>query len=203
MSQDLINKLQGKVPANVLSELPLVFSRFRIDTPLRLAHFLAQCDHESGGFTRTVENLNYSSERLLQIFPRYFKTLNEAQSFNRQPQKIANRVYANRMSNGGVNSNDGWNYRGRGYIQLTGRANYSAFDAFVEDKIIENPDLVATKFPLLSAAWFWHANKLNAIADRGDTRDVVTQVRRRVNGGTIGLDDTVTKFSKYYKILTA
>lgn len=203
MSQDLINKLQGKVPANVLSELPLVFSRFRIDTPLRLAHFLAQCDHESGGFTRTVENLNYSSERLLQIFPRYFKTLNEAQSFNRQPQKIANRVYANRMSNGGVNSNDGWNYRGRGYIQLTGRANYSAFDAFVEDRIIENPDLVATKFPLLSAAWFWHANKLNAIADRGDTRDVVTQVRRRVNGGTIGLDDTVTKFSKYYKILTA
>jgi len=200
MSQDLINKLRGKIPNSVLEELPMVFSRFRIDTPLRLAHFLAQCDHESGGFKAVSENLNYSADRLLKIFPKYFKSLNEARTYHRQPEKIANRVYASRMSNGGITSGDGWRYRGRGYIQLTGRGNYSKFDAFVEDKIIENPDLVATKYPLLSAAWFWHNNKLNLIADRGTNRDVITQVRRRVNGGTIGLDDVVSKFSKYYRM---
>ncbi len=196
-----INKLKGIVPDSVIAELPLVFNRFKIDTPLRLAHFLATCDHESGGFKAYVENLNYSSERLLVIFPKYFKSINEANAYGRNPQKIANKVYGNRMLNGNESTGDGFKFRGRGAIMITGRANYANFDKFVDDDIINNPDLVQNKYPILSAAWFWDSVKLNAVADKGDSIEVTTAVRKKVNGGVIGLADCIAKFNKYYNIL--
>lgn len=196
-----LEKLKGHVPDAVIAQIPGVISRFRIDTPLRLAHFLAQCGHESGSFRATVENLNYSADRLLQIFPRYFKTAAVANSYARNQERIANRVYASRMGNGPESSGDGWKYRGRGYIQLTGKSNYAAFDAFVDDAIIENPDLVSTKFPLLSAGWFWHRNKLNAVADLGFSSQNVEAVTRRVNGGTHGLSDRLNRFNQIYNLL--
>ncbi len=194
-----INKLKGIVPDSVIAELPMVFNRFKIDTPLRLAHFLATCDHESGGFKIVTENLNYSADRLLVIFPKYFKNINEANAYNRNPEKIANRVYANRMGN--TKPDSGWRFKGRGFIQLTGFNNYYAFDAFVDDAIVDNPDLISSKYPLLSAAWFWHTNKINVIADKGTDITVCKAIRLKVNGGNIGLDDTIKKFEKYYNIL--
>lgn len=196
----MLDKLKGKLPENVLNQIPLVMEKFKIDTPLRLAHFLAQCGHESGNFKAVRENLNYSSERLKQIFPKYFPG-NMSDLYARKPESIASRVYASRMGNGDEKSRDGWTYRGRGYIQLTGKNNYSAFDAFVDDDIINNPDLVATKYPLLSAAWFFHRNNLNAISDKGSTDKIVTEVTKRVNGGTHGLADRISRFKYFYDIL--
>ncbi len=196
-----IEKLKGVVPDSVLSELPLVFNRFKIDTPLRLAHFLANCDHESGSFKSTVENVNYSADRLLVIFPKYFKSINEAKVYGRNPQKIASKVYGGRMGNGVEATQEGWTYRGRGYIQLTGKNNYASFDKFVDDDIINNPDLIATKYPLLSAAWFWDSVKLNSVADKGSSQDIINDVRKKINGGVIGLDDVAKKFVKYYNLL--
>lgn len=175
-----INKLKGIVPDSVIAELPMVFNRFKIDTPLRLAHFLATCDHESGGFKTLTENLNYSADRLLVIFPKYFKNINEANQYARNPQKIANKVYGNRMLNGNEASGDGFKFRGRAYIMITGKANYAAFDKFVDDDIINNPDLVQQKYPLLSSAWFWDSVKLNSVADKGDSVDVTTAVRKKL-----------------------
>jgi putative chitinase len=196
----MINKLQGKVPDKVLEELPLVMDKFAINTPLRLAHFLAQCGHESGGFKAITENLNYSAEGLKKIFGKYFPgNLNEL--YARQPEKIASRVYGSRMGNGDEASRDGWKFRGRGYIQLTGKGNYTAFDKFVDEDILANPDLVATKYPLLSAAWFFHKNSLNTISDKGATDAVVTEVTKRVNGGTHGLADRLARFKQLYGIL--
>lgn len=196
-----INRLRGAVPDAVLAQIPGVMATFQINTPLRLAHFLAQCGHESGGFRLTVENLNYSAQGLMRIFKNYFPTMAKAKQYERKPQAIANYVYANRMGNGSPTSGDGWNYRGRGFIQLSGKANYTAFDAVVPDNIIKNPDLVATKYPLLSAAWFWRRNNLNSIADRGATNAIVTAVTKRVNGGTNGLPDRIAQFHKFYSLL--
>lgn len=197
----LLEKLNGQVPKNVLDQLSIVIDKFNIDTPLRLSHFLANCYHESGGFKSVVENLNYSSKRLLQIFKSYFKTEAEAELYAGNPQKIASRVYGSRIGNGDESTLDGWKYRGRGYIQLTGRSNYFNFDKFVEDDIILNPDLVSTKYPLLSAAFFWNSVKLNSISDRGSDLDTITAVRRKINGGTNGLNDVNKYFNKYYNIL--
>lgn len=196
----MLNKLKGKIPDNVLEQIPLVMEKFNINTPLRLAHFLSQCGHESGGFKAIQENLNYSSERLKQIFPKYFPG-NMSDLYARQPEKIASRVYANRMGNGDEKSRDGWTYRGRGYIQLTGKNNYAAFDSFVDDDIINNPDLVATKYPLLSAGWFFHRNNLNNISDKGSDDKVITELTKRINGGTHGLKDRISRFSYFYNIL--
>ena len=121
--------------------------------------------------------------------------------YERKPEKIANLVYANRMGNGDKASGDGYRFRGRGYIQLTGKDNYSAFDKTVDENILENPDLVATKYPLASAAWFFHKNGLQKIADEGATDAVVTKVTKKVNGGTIGLPDRIKHFNEYYKLL--
>lgn len=174
--------------------------KFGINTPLRLAHFLAQVAHESGDFKHTEENLNYSAEGLKKIFPKYF--LNDtALSYARQPEKIANRVYANRMGNGDEQSGDGWKFRGRGLIQLTGRNNYKEFDNFVNDNILENPDLVSGKYALISAAWFFNDNGINKVSDLGATDEVVRQVTRQVNGGLNGLPDRVEKFKEYYSNL--
>jgi len=196
-----LNKLKGHVPDAVIAQLPDIIAKFELNTPLRLAHFLAQAGHESGGFKAVNENLNYGAKGLLGIFKKYFPTEEKAKLYERKPEKIANLVYGARMGNGPEASGEGWKFRGRGYIQLTGKDNYKAFDAVVTESIIDNPDLVATKYPLLSAAWFFHKNGLHKIADQGATDTVVTSVTKRVNGGTIGLPDRIKHFKEYYNLL--
>jgi len=196
-----LHKLKGHIPDGVIAQIPDTAARFGITNTLRLAHFLSQCGHESGGFKAVRENLNYSAKGLVGIFKKYFSpTL--AVAYERQPDKIANRVYAGRMGNGDEHSGDGYKYRGRGYIQLTGKENYTRFDATVPENIIADPDLVATKYPLASAAFFFNSNKLWSICDRGATPEVVTAVTKRVNGGTIGLADRNKHFNEYYKLLS-
>ena len=195
-----VDKLKGHVPDGVIAQIPSVVDKFEINTPLRLAHFLAQCGHESGGFKVVSENLNYSAAGLQSIFKKYFTAIS-AKEYERKPEKIANIVYANRMGNGPQASGEGYKFRGRGYIQLTGKDNYTAFDKTVEDDILATPELVATKYPLLSAAWFFHKNGLNKIADEGATDVVVIKVTKRVNGGTIGLPDRIKHFNEYNNLL--
>jgi len=195
-----VDKLKGHIPDTVISQIPGVLDKFEINTPLRLAHFLAQCGHESGGFKVVSENLNYGAAGLQSIFKKYF-TAESAKEYQRKPEKIANIVYANRMGNGNQASGEGYKFRGRGFIQLTGKDNYTSFDKTVEDDIIANPELVSTKYPLLSAAWFFHKNGLNKIADEGATDVVVTKVTKRVNGGTIGLPDRIKHFNEYNNLL--
>ena len=150
----------------------------------RLAHFFSQVIHESGCMRFDMENLNYSSKALLAVFGKYFPTKEKAEAYARQPEKIANKVYANRMGNGNEASGDGWKHRGRGLIQLTGKNNYQAFAKWIgDDKILEDPDLVASEYPVHSAVFFWDRNKLNEIADQDDVR----KMTKRVNGGENGL----------------
>jgi putative chitinase len=197
-----INKLKGHVPDAVLAQLPDTIAKFELNTPLRLSHFLAQAGHESGGFKAVNENLNYGAKGLLGIFKKYFPTEQKALLYERKPEKIANLVYGGRMGNGPETSGEGFKFRGRGYIQLTGKANYTEFDKVVPENLMEQPDLVATKYPLLSAAWFFHKNGLHKIADQGATDTVVTSVTKRVNGGTIGLPDRIKHFKEYYSLLS-
>lgn len=196
-----LNKLKGHIPDAVIAMLPDTMAKFELNTPLRLAHFLAQAGHESGGFKAVNENLNYGAKGLLGIFPKYFNSSAKAEAYQRQPEKIANLVYGGRMGNGPEATGEGYKFRGRGYIQLTGKDNYKAFDAVVPENLLESPDLVATKYPLLSAAWFFHKNGLHKIADEGATEAIVTKVTKRVNGGTIGLADRVKHFNEYYTLL--
>jgi putative chitinase len=196
-----LNKLKGHVPDTVIAQIPEVMQKFGINTSLRLAHFLAQCGHESGGFKLTQENLNYSAKGLATTFKKYFINEAAAAPYERKPEKIASKVYGGRMGNGAEATGEGWKYRGRGYIQLTGKDNYKAFDATVTENILEQPDLVATKYPLLSAAWFWNKNGLNALADGGATDATVTSITKRVNGGTIGLPDRIKHFKEYHTLL--
>ena len=196
-----ITKLKGHVPDIVIAQIPDTAKKFNINTPLRLAHFLAQCGHESGGFTTTTENLNYSALGLKNTFKKYFPTDALANAYARQPEKIANRVYGNRMGNGDEGSGDGYRYRGRGYIQLTGKQNYTAFSQSIADPdVITNPTKVATNYQLLSAAWFFQ--RCLSKCDIGPSREVVTAVTRLVNGGTIGLEDRIKHFNEYYQLLT-
>jgi putative chitinase len=188
--------IKSLLPESIFNRLPEVIKRYEINTPKRLAHFLSQCGHESGGFKVFTENLNYSAEGLLKTFPKYFNAETAAASA-RKPERIANKVYANRMSNGNEESGDGWKFRGRGCIQLTGRANYTAYDQAVPENVLENPDLVAGALALDSAGWFWKTNGLNKIADAGD----VTAVTKRVNGGTHGLADRQSRYSALIALL--
>jgi putative chitinase len=197
-----LDKLQGHIPENVIAQIPEVAEKFGINTPLRLAHFLSQCGHESAGFKAVTENLNYGAKGLLSIFKKYFPTEAKALEYERKPEKIANLVYASRMSNGDEASGDGWKFRGRGYIQLTGKANYTEFNKAVSENLLETPDLVATKYPLLSAAWYWNSRNLNNDADKGASNDVVTAVTKKVNGGVIGLDDRIKHFKEYHALLS-
>ncbi|MEO5822900.1 MAG: glycoside hydrolase family 19 protein [Vicinamibacteraceae bacterium] len=154
------------------------------DSTLRLAHFFAQILHESGCLRFDMENLNYSSDALRKVFGKYFPTKAEADACARQPEKIANRVYANRMGNRGETSGDGWRFRGRGLIQLTGRSNYKAFADWVGDpRVTEDPDLVSSDYAVHSAVFFWDKNALNKIADKDD----VVGLTKRINGGENGL----------------
>ena len=197
-----LGKLKGHIPQAVIDQIPDTAARFGITTTLRLAHFLAQCGHESGGFKAVQENLNYGAKGLLSIFKKYFKTIAQATAYERKPEKIANLVYANRMGNGNEASGEGFKFRGRGFIQLTGKENYKSFDATVPEDIIAQPELVATKYPLASAAFFFKKNNLWSICDKGNSPEVVTLVTKRVNGGTIGLADRQKHFKEYYNLLS-
>jgi putative chitinase len=196
-----LNKLKGHIPDTVIGQIPGVMEKFQINTPLRLSHFLSQCGHESGGFKAVNENLNYGAKGLMTTFKKYFPTEALAKQYERKPELIASKVYGGRMGNGVEATKEGWKFRGRGYIQLTGKDNYKAFDAVVTENILENPDLVATKYPLLSAAWYWNSRKINATADLGAGDDTVTKVTKLVNGGTIGLEDRKKHFKEYYDLL--
>lgn len=195
-----LSALKGNIPDHVYDELFDTATRFNLNSPLRIAHFLAQCHHESMGFSRKEENLNYSAERLLQVFPKYFNP-DQAKLYARNPVIIASRVYANRMGNREEDSGDGYRYRGRGYIQLTGHDNYKAFDLAVSDDVVGNPDLVATKYPLFSAGWFWNSRKLNDLADLGADQQVVADITKKINGGYHGLEDRVNQFNKFYDLV--
>lgn len=175
---DINRHLDALVPAMLLEG---------IDTPMRIAHFLAQVLHESGRLSVVQENLNYSAERLLRVFPRHFRDIEQARAYAHQPERIANRVYGGRMGNGNEASGDGYRYRGRGFIQLTGKHNYQGFADWSEEDVVANPDLVSGELAALSAVYFWTTRKLNAMADVDD----LTAITRRVNGGLNGLEDRV------------
>lgn len=168
-------------------------------TPIRAAHFFGQTSHETGGFITFAENLNYSLDGLKKIFPKYFPgNLNEL--YAKQPEKIANRVYASRMGNGDKKSGEGYKFRGRGALQLTGKENYKAFELYLhKPEIITNPDLVATEYSFESAMFFFDKNKLWTICDKGINDEAILALTKRINGGTIGLDDRVLKTKKYYE----
>lgn len=168
-------------------------------TPVRAAHFFAQTAHETGGFKTFSENLNYSADGLQKIFGKYFPGDLE-NSYAKQPEKIANRVYANRMGNGTEESGDGWKFRGRGALQLTGKDNYKAFADYLDKpEIMDNPDLVATTYSFESAFFFFDKNKLWAICDLGINDPAIEKLTRKINGGTHGLDDRNAKTKKYYE----
>jgi putative chitinase len=197
-------KLLGVIPNIVINELDIIFDKYEINTILRISHFLAQCAHESGNFSVKQENLNYSAKRLQEVFGKYFTTHAKALLYERKPAKIASLVYGNRMGNGDEQSIEGYKYRGRGYIQLTGKNNYLLFDKSLNESgldidIIGNPDLVATTYPLISAAWFFNKNNLNEIADLGGTKEIITRVTKKVNGGTHGIESRISYFNKFFK----
>ena len=169
--------------------------KFGIVTPARVAGFISQCQHESADFTVLTENLNYGAKGLMTIFKKYYQDEALAKAHERKPQLIANRVYSGRMGNGAESSGDGWKYRGRGLVQLTGRSNYTqcSRDLFGDDCLVDDPDLLLNpEWAILSACWFWHKNKLNDICDRGD----VVLLSKRINGGTIGLADRIHHWNK-------
>lgn len=196
-----LENLKGHIPDSVIAQIPDTAAKFNITTPLRLAHFLSQCGHESGGFKAVNENLNYSAKGLMGTFKKYFPTEDLAKKYEKKPELIAARVYANRMANGDEASKDGFKFRGRGFIQLTGRDNYTKFSKFIGEDCVAGSDLVATKYPLASAAFFFDSNKLWSICDKGADEATVTAVTKRVNGGTIGLSDRLKHFKEYYALL--
>jgi putative chitinase len=177
-----------------------VLPKFGIDTPLRKAHFLAQVAHESGGLQFTQENLNYSAQGLRSVFGKYFPTIEIANTYARKPEKIANRVYADRMGNGNEASGDGWKFRGRGLIQLTGKENYQKFSDENGIDCVKNPDLLLQpEMALTSACWFWKKKNLNEFADKND----IIMITKRINGGTNGLNDRqqyLDSFKHVYQI---
>ncbi len=165
---------------------------------LRLAHFFAQVLHESGCLRYDMENLNYSADGLLKTFPKYFKNRQQAEAYARKPEKIANRIYANRMGNGNEDSGDGWKYRGRGLIQLTGKSNYAMFSSWIKDpRIMHNPDLVSTDYAVHSAVYFWDKHQLNQLADADD----VVEITRKINGGQNGLAHRKELLNKAHGLL--
>jgi len=184
--------------AKYCDALNAAMAEFQIDTPKRQAMFLAQCGHESGSFSAVNENLNYKAESLTKVFHKYFPDMDTANEYAKQPEKIANRVYGNRMGNGDEESGDGWRYHGRGLIQLTGRNNYDACGEALDVDLDEDADYLSTpEGAARSAAWFWHKNGLNKFADAED----IVGCTKRVNGGTIGLEDRTEHYKKAVEVL--
>jgi putative chitinase len=202
---ELLQAVCPKTRASVLDQYvePLldVASYYEIThNPERLAAFLAQLSHESGGFNFVKENLNYGAKGLMTTFKKYFPTEDLAKKYERKPEMIANRVYANRMGNGDETSGDGFKYRGRGLIQLTGKNNYTLFANALEISIEETVEYLETPAGACSSAgWFWDNNRLNDYCDRGD----FVGLTKRINGGTIGLADRQHHYDVAYKLLTA
>jgi len=194
------SNLASKLPAVASTQMLNVVTKYKITNPLRLAHFMAQISHESGNFKFVKENLNYSKESLLKVFGKYFNAQN-VDAYARNPEKIGSRVYASRMGNGNEASKEGYVFCGRGYLQVTGKENYRAFSQFIGEDCVANPELIATKYPMDSAIWFFDKNKLWDICDKGGTTEVVTLVTKRVNGGTNGLDDRLAKFNTFNTLL--
>lgn len=199
-----LSNLEGKIPAAIYAELPSVIEKFNCNNIFRLSHLCGQCSHESGGFKILKENLNYSADGLRKIFGKYFPTDELAQQYARKPEKIANRVYGNRMGNGPESSGDGYKYSGKGSVQLTGYQNFKQFSDYIGDpEIMTNPDLVASKYALSSAGFFFNVNKLWTICDRGVDEATITAVTKRVNGGHHGLQQRIEETHKYYNLLKA
>lgn len=173
---------------------------YEINTPKRIAAFIAQCAHESGGFLFLSENLNYKAESLVKVFPKYFKDISMAKAYEKQPEKIANKIYADRMGNGNELSGDGYKYRGRGLIQLTGKTNYTWFAASLQISPEEAAEYMGTfEGAAQSACWFWETNKLNEWADKGD----IEKMTKIINGGTIGLEDRKKHYEHALHVLGA
>jgi putative chitinase len=165
---------------------------YEIDTPHRVAAFLAQCAHESGGFRALKENLNYKAESLCRVFPKYFPNMDIANQYAHNQEKIANRVYGGRMGNGPEDTGDGFKYCGRGLIQLTGKQNYTKFAESIDTPVEDIPEFLATfEGAIQSACWFWETNNLNQYADKGD----ILTMTKRINGGTIGLEDRTKHYN--------
>ena len=175
-----------------------ILPEYDINTPERVAAFIAQCAHESGGFKFLKENLNYKAASLRKVFPKYFPSDELAQAYEKKPEKIANRIYGNRMGNGPEESGDGFRYCGRGLIQLTGKDNYSWFAASLEIPVEEASEYLETfEGAVQSACWFWETNNLNQWADKGD----ILTLTKRINGGTIGLEDRIKHYNHALHVL--
>ena len=184
------------IDAKWLEPLNGTFQKYDVNTPKRQAAFIGQCAVESANFTRLQENLNYSAQRLTQVWPSRFPNINMAESYAHNPEKLADFVYAGRMGN--LQDGDGWKFHGRGLIQLTGRENYANCGSGVGVDLIDNPDLLLTpKYAALSAGWFWNRKQLNLLADSGD----IETMTKRINGGTLGLDDRIAKINKALEVL--
>lgn len=200
MSVKVLQTKIGAVPDGIFGPATFYKAMEYFDfTPLRAAHFFGQCDHETGGFKWFTENLNYPASRLLKVFKKYFDE-KQSMQYAFDPERIANRVYANRMGNGDEASGDGWKYRGRGAIQLTGKENYRNFAEWIEKPtLLVKPELVATDYAFESALYFFNSKKLWVICDTGVDELTIKKVTRAINGGTNGLGDRIEKTLKYYR----
>ena len=198
-----LDQLKQMVPGNPYIDhwyeaLEQILPDYDINTPQRVAAFIAQCAHESGGFKFIKENLNYKAASLRKVFGKYFPNDQIAAEYAQKPEKIANRVYANRMGNGPEESGDGWRYCGRGLIQLTGKSNYENYAMSLEISVEEASEhLLTFEGCVQSAAWFWENNNLNVLADKGD----ILTMTKRINGGTIGLEDRIKHYNHACHIL--
>ena len=182
-----------------LEPLNDAMQRFNINTPKRIAAFIGQCAHESANFAALTENLNYRMESLVKVWPRHFPTLDVAAQYHRKPEQIASRAYANRMGNGPESSGEGWKYRGRGLIQLTGKDNYQLASDALRVDLVANPDAVMEPaMAALTAAWFWNKHGLNELADKGDNETI----GKRINGGTHGMSDRLDRTAKALAVLS-
>jgi putative chitinase len=200
VSATTLNKLfpQNKTTDKLAMSLNKILPKYDITSKLRLASFLSQCGHESGGFVRSIENLNYSAKGLCATFPKRFPTLESAQQYQRNPEKIANRVYCNRIGNGDEQSGDGWKFRGRGFIQLTGKSNYIAFSKYISKSLEETVQYCETLDGAIeSACFFWYCNDLNRFADNQAT----VALTKAINGGLNGLEDRTAIYNQAMKLL--
>jgi len=200
MTIELLKQIMPRCPSDWAEAIINIIPQFDIDTPLRQSAFIAQVAHESSELTRVEENLNYSAERLVVVFPKYFRTADEAIAYHRKPEMIANRVYSNRMGNGDEASGDGFRYHGRGAIQLTGKENYTLCGEAIKRDLLTDPDLLLHPVAgIESAGWFWTTKNLNTLADHGDFKTIT----KRINGGFIGLEEREKYYGKAKIILGA
>ena len=196
-----LEPLKTCLSPSVFNQIHACIDVFEINTACRLAHFLSQCDYESANFSVSEENLNYSAIQLRRMFKKYFRE-NLAEKYAHQSEKIGARAYARRLGNGNEATAEGSLYRGRGYIQLRGKSNYMAFNEMVDEDMLAHPELMAEKYALFSAAWYWNICGLNLIADEGIDKPIIKKITHKMNGGFSGIVDRVQLFNKYYTVLT-